>query len=180
MLSTSHRLPTAARSSRAGFTLIELLIYSALTAIVVGIFVGILLLITNINSRQTSSSQLTTEVGFLMSNMRRLVHQATSFSIPDSQTLELTMNTVPVTTNTIVFNEVTKTIELIEDGPGGAHTSTLSAESIQIDDLTFTNRSNGLSKSVSISLTATVFPDNAVRTLSKTIETTAALYVLEP
>ncbi len=167
------------RASR-GFTMIELMIYAALTAVIVGMFAAILITVTNVQNRQSSSSKATSEMGFLMTTMQRLVHEASGFTLLDAHTLVLASST-PGATKTLAFDEGAHSItQTDDDGVNPSALSTLSTTNIQINDLTFTEFSSGASKTVHISLTATVFPDNATQKLTRTLETTAALYIQEP
>ena len=176
-----YSLLTHRRASRDGFTLVELLIYVGITAIVMGLFAGILVTMIKIQERQSAGSKATNELGFLMTTMHRLVSESVILSVPNSQTLDLTVttSTSPQTKKRIFFDNVAKNILLGENSPTGASTSTLSSTNIRIDDLSFAYLSNGLSQSVAISLTATTFPNNPTQSLTRTIKSTAALYVQE-
>lgn len=175
----THYSPLAHKKS--GFTLVELLIYLGITSIVVGMFAGILITVAKIQNRQNSSSRSINEVGFIVNTMKRLVHESIDFSVPAPGTLTLIVSTstTPITAKTILFDAENNSILLGENGPEGASTSTLSSNTIVIDDLTFIARTSGLSKAVDISITGTVFPDNPTQSLTKTIKSSSALYLQE-
>lgn len=177
----SYRSSLSNRSPRAGFTLVELLIYLGITSIVVGMFTGILITVAKIQNRQTASSRSINEVGFLVNTIKRLVHESVDLAVPLPGTLNLIISTstTPMTIKTVLFDNDNDSIVLGENGPEGPSTSTLSSNTIRIDDLVFTARTNGLSKAVDISITGTVFPDNPTQSLTKTVQSTAALYIQE-
>lgn len=170
--------------SQAGFTLVELLIYVSITAIILGMFSAILITITRVQSRETSASKNINELGFLMTEMKRLIRSAVDLNVAggtnSSIDLIISATTTPVTTLTISHVPASNSILLASNGPSGAASSTLSSSQIRVDSLTFRELSSGASKSVNISLTGTVFPNNATLKLTRTLESTAALYVQEP
>jgi hypothetical protein len=152
-----------------------------ITAIVVSMFTGILVTVARIQSRQTSSSRSINEAGFLMNTIKRIVHESVDLSVPESGILDLTISTstVPMTKKRIQFDTASTSIILGENGPDGATTSTLSSNNIRIDEVVFIDKSSGLSKVVDNSITGTVFPNNATQSLTKTLRSSAALYVQE-
>ncbi len=116
-------------------------------------------------------------MGFLMTTLERLVHESANMTIVDENTLLLASST-PSITKTITFDAANHAITQTDnDGVNDPITSQLSSTKIQIDALSFTDRSSGASKTVNIVLTATVFPNNAKQKLTRTLQSTAALYV---
>lgn len=171
----------ANRSSRAGFTLIELVIYVALTALVAGLFSSILVTTTRLQSKQGSSAALVQEMGFLTSTLQRYVRSASDFSINEDGDLTVVIDaaTVPPTTKTISL-VAPGIIALSETDPvNGTVQSVLSSSDIFIDELVFTERSQGASKSVTMRITASASTTNPQKAATHTVESTAALYLQE-
>lgn len=178
-LSTIYSLPST--RSHSGFTLVELIIYVALTALVAGLFAGILVTTTRLQSKQGSSAALVQEMGFLTSTLQRYVRSASDFSINEDGDLTVVIDatTVPPTTKTISLVEPGM-VALSETDPiNGTVASILSSSEIHIDELVFTERSQGASKSVTMRISASASTTNPQQAASHTIESTAALYLQE-
>jgi hypothetical protein len=88
-------------------------------------------------------------------------------------------NTLPPTTKTIAKNEIGAVTLSETDPTNGTVESILSSSKIHIDELTFTERSQGASKSVTMRITASASTTNPQKAASHTIESTAALYMQE-
>ncbi len=63
------------------FTLIEVLIYTALSAVVGTLMVGILLTITQVNLRESASTEVTSQLNFVTQTFGRLVRTASNIEI---------------------------------------------------------------------------------------------------
>jgi Tfp pilus assembly protein PilE len=164
------------RSSRAGFTLMELMIYMGLTAVVIGLFAGILITTTRIQGQQGSSVQVTQELSFLMSTIRRYVQSAIEYTVVDSEHVSITtdLTTSPPTQKNIAYNAVTRALTLTEIGIDGSAVSQLSSSKITIDNIQFLDIREGSSTALHISITASASTTDAGRLSTRTIESTAA------
>ena len=110
---------------QAGFTLIELMIYTGLTAVIIGLFAGILITATRIQGEQGSSAQVTQELNFLMTSIKRYVSSAVSYTVITPTQLQLTSD--HGTTQTVTYLAPLKIVDLTEDdGTGNPQTSQLS------------------------------------------------------
>lgn len=173
------------RSSRhaaqAGFTLIELMIYVSLTAVIVGLFGGILIVTTRIQGEQNSSVQVTQELNFLMNSIKRYVHDSTSYVISSpTQLVTETNDGVNRLSQTINYDSILKEVDLTEDdGVGAPVVSRLSSNKIHIDGLTFTDIRQGSSTAVHINIVATASTTNPVNAITRTLESTASSLVQE-
>jgi len=181
MKASSRQLPTnkqrLPRTSRVGFTLIEVLIYVSLTAIVVGLLSGILITATRIQGQQTSSIDITKELSFLMSTIKRHVHSAIEYTTTQT---ELTLNVGSGLEEIITYDPVLKTVKLNEIDPvSGSSESQLSSDNIVIDNLLFTDLRQGSSTAVQITITASASTTNPQNAVSRTVQSTAAVYVQE-
>jgi type II secretory pathway component PulJ len=150
-----------------GFTLIELVIYMGLMSIVIGLFAGILVTIVRIQTQQTSSRQVSSELNFIMNTITR--------DIRDAQSLSVTTSTLEITTYEA---STTPTIITIENGAvakkeGANATSTLSTDRVFADALTFTNLSSGDTQAVQVILTLAFNTENPAQEYSQTLQTTA-------
>ncbi len=174
-LSTTNR-HLSTRSSRAGFTLVELMIYMGLTAVVIGLFAGILITTTRIQGQQGSSVQVTQELSFLMSTIRRYVQSAVEYEVIDSGHVLITtdLNTLPPTQKDVAYDSLARKITLTEFGVGDSVVSQLSSSKISIDKLTFIDIREGSSTALHISITASASTTDASRLSTRTLESTAA------
>ncbi len=173
-LPTTHdKLPTLLQ---AGFTLIELMIYMGLTAVVIGLFAGILITTTRIQGQQSSSAQVTQELSFLMSTIRRYIQSSVEYEIIDSSHIVITtdLTTIPPTQKNVAYDSLAKKITLTEIGADGSSVSQLSSAKISIDNLTFVDIREGSSTALHISITASASTTDAGRLSTRTLESTAA------
>jgi len=164
-LRTTHY---ALRANQRGFTLIELVIYMGLMSIVVGLFAAILVTIVRIQTQQTSSRQVASELNFIMNTITR--------DVRNSQALSVTSSTLTITTNEA---STTPTIITLADGAvakkeGTNATSTLSTNRVVADALAFTELSSGTAKAVQIVLTLSFNTSNPTQVFTQTLQTTAA------
>ncbi len=175
-----HMKRTAANN--AGFTLVELLIYTGITAIVIGLFAGILITVTRIQGQQNSSADVTQQLNFLMSTIKRHVHSSVEYSI-DGDTNALTLiidpGTAPATQKVISFDNEGKRILIASSSPSGTTEDQLSSAGIGVDQLLFTELSQGSSTAIQIVITASASTTNPTQVLSRTLQSTAAVLVQE-
>jgi len=76
------------------FTLIELLIYTAIFAVVGGLMTGILVTVTQVQQRQSSTTEVTGQLNFVMQRLRQLVSESSNIEIDagvTTSTLKLRM-----------------------------------------------------------------------------------------
>jgi len=103
------------------FTLIELLIYVAIFAIVAGLFTSILLTVTRVNQRESSSVEVTSQLNFIMQRLQQLVRESSNIDISagiTTSTLKLRMkNTVKDPTCLSLISGVIK----LAEGPDPAN-----------------------------------------------------------
>lgn len=168
------------RGCTAGFTLVELLIYVTLSAVVIGLFGGILITATRIQGEQTASASVTSDLNFLSNTIRGYVHDSVSYTVGSATQVQLA--TDHGTTRTIVYDADTKLISLTDNGPGGEVVSQLSSSRIRIDDVTFTdirNGVNGSSTALQFSITASASTTDPGRQATRNIESTASSFVQE-
>ena len=163
LLTTHYPLQT-----RKGFTLVELLIYSGLLIIVVGLFGGILVTITRIQSQQNAARNVTLEANFVMTTIKRLVRDSTYLTITTST---LTVGTNSSTTDPTSITQSNGAITIQE----AANTATnLTTSRVSIDSLAFTELVSGSSQAVKINMTLSFNTTNPQQSATQTLETTVA------
>lgn len=161
-----------------GFTLIELIIYVSLTAIIIGLFGGILIVTSRIQGEQNSSVQVTQELNFLMNSVKRYVHESVGFSVVVND--QLLTHTREGFTRLVSYDAGEFKIEVTDDdGIGQPDVSRLSSTKIKIDDLSFTDIRQGSSTAVHISITASASTTNPLNAVTRTLESTAASLMQE-
>ncbi|MBT9168445.1 MAG: hypothetical protein DDT19_01790 [Syntrophomonadaceae bacterium] len=100
------------------FTLIEVLIYTAITAVVGGLMVGILLSVSQVHQRESASTEVTGQLNFVTQTIGRLVRSSSNIEITagvSTSTIKLRMQN-PAKDPTCI-SLVGGTIKLAE-GPG--------------------------------------------------------------
>jgi type II secretory pathway pseudopilin PulG len=126
-----------------GFTLIELLVYTAILVIVAGLLVGVLTIITQIQQKESASTEVAGQLNFVMQTIQRLVRESSNFEIEAgavASNLKLRMKN-PTKDPTCLFlaNNVIK----LAEGPGANPnnctntTSDLTNDRIIVDKLEF-------------------------------------------
>ncbi|MDP3052656.1 MAG: prepilin-type N-terminal cleavage/methylation domain-containing protein [bacterium] len=81
-------------SNQGGYTLIELLIYTVIFAISVGVFSGVLVTFTRVQTQTSADAELTQQLAFVQSTIQRLVRESANIQNPAgvaSSTLVLRM-----------------------------------------------------------------------------------------
>ncbi len=76
------------------FTLIELLIYVGIFAVIAGLVVDILLIMTRVNQRESASTEVTGQLNFVMQRLQQLVRESSNIEISTgitTSTLKLRM-----------------------------------------------------------------------------------------
>lgn len=151
-----------------GFTLIELVIYMGLLSIVVGLFAGILVTIVRIQTQQTSTRQVISELNFVMNTITR--------DIKDSASLSVATNTLTIGTSVASTNPIIISIEngAITKKEGSQATSTLTTDRVVADELTFDELVSGDNQAVQIVLTFSFNTENPAQDYTQTLQTTVA------
>lgn len=119
----------------AGFTLIELLIYIAIFSIVVVTMAGLLVSITQVGDKTTSSSEVSSQLNFVMQNIQRLVKNSSNIDITadiSTSTLVLRMED-PAKDPTVIFLS-SSTVYLEE---GSSPTTSLTSGNVTVNYLNF-------------------------------------------
>ena len=163
------------RGCTAGFTLVELLIYVTLSAVVIGLFGGILITVTRIQGEQTASASVTSDLNFLSNTIRGYVQDSVSFEVPASD--HVVLYTDHGTTRTLLYLSAEKIINLVDNGPNGEVVSQLSSSRIRIDDITFTDIRSSSSTALQFSITASASTTDPGRQATRNIESTASSFV---
>ncbi len=83
--------------NKKGFTLIELLVYVAIFAIIAGLTTSILLIVTRVNQKESSSAEVTGQLNFVMQRLQQLVRESSNIDISagtTTSTLKLRMKDI--------------------------------------------------------------------------------------
>ncbi len=130
--------------NKKGFTLIEVLIYVAIFAVIAGLATSILLIVTRVNQRESSSAEVTGQLNFVMQRLQQLVRESSNIDISagiTTSTLKLRMKD-PVKDPTCL-SLVGGVIKLAE-GPDAtnpnnctSNTSDLTSDRVVIDTFDF-------------------------------------------
>lgn len=162
------------KSSR-GFTLVELMIYAGLTAMVVGLFGAILVTILRVQGEQSSSSQVSSELSFIMTTIKRHIHEAVSIDtfVPNQLTINKNSSVIILTfdpdTHALIISDTSiPSIEQINSGR------------INIDSATFDrlqDADNPASLAIRVSITASANTTDPGRQTSRTLQATASPFL---
>jgi len=128
-----------------GFSLIELLVYIGILTIVVGFIVGIFITTIKIGSKETSSTEVTSQINYVSQTIQRMVKEASVIDIPAGvSTSTLKLRTSSLSTDPTCIYLSSGTIKIAQGAfPSGsencASTSTnLTNSKIIVDNLIFT------------------------------------------
>ncbi len=152
-----------------GFTLIELVIYMGLMAIIVGLFAAILVTIVRIQTQETSSRQVATELNFVMNTLTR--------DIRDSLWIQTYGNWMSMVTPSTTPQEIIVGIErgaiAKQEVPGGPFIP-LTSNKVVVDAFSLSTFQSGGDKAIQISLTLSYNTDNPTQEYTQTFQTTAS------
>jgi len=167
-----------AKKKEGGFTLIELMIYTALTAIIVGLFGAILITVTRIQGQQNSSVQIAREVNFLLNSITGRIRDAVEILTPpgDSAQLSFRTNTYPGADTLIELSD--DKVFITEDGQAAA---AISPDRIVVDTLNFSVLQDPVSPSsttVVISITASFDTSNPLLEVTRSVQTSVSPLLL--
>lgn len=73
--------------NKKGFTLVELLIYIAIFVIVIGLLTSILVIIFRIQNKESSSTEVTSQLNFVMQKIQGLVRESSAIIVNDDGNL---------------------------------------------------------------------------------------------
>ncbi|MBI3638486.1 hypothetical protein HY227_01965, partial [Candidatus Wolfebacteria bacterium] len=122
--------------SQFGFSLAETLLYMGILAVISGLMVGILGTVTKVGQRETSSSEVTNQLNFVMQTIQRYVRNSSNIEIDSggsgTSNLKLRMADSAKDPTLIYLNG--NNIELQE---GAGATSTLNSDKVVINSLNF-------------------------------------------
>ncbi len=126
---------------REGFTLVELLIFTSIFTVVSVAFVGIFIVITRIQSRESSSIGVNQESQFVLQTIQRLVQDSSLIEMDSNvptTTLKLRMPTVA---NDPTYVYVANGQLFLQEATSGAPQA-LTSQRVLLSSLNFTKRSN--------------------------------------
>jgi len=158
-----------------GFTLIEVLIYVSLTSVIVGLLGSILVTMTRVQSQQGASTDINTELDFLVSTIKREIRDAKVINSVSKESINIITNRNPGGSTIIEKAVGSNIIEIEVIGERESITS----QDIIIDDLTFTFfDAPVIGNTIGISITAT---NNNIEqeSVTKTIQSSAQPLLLD-
>lgn len=155
-------------SNLAGFTLIEVLIYSVVFVVATGLLLNTLTVVTKIESNQSTTIEVISQMDFVLQNIKRLVAQSSAIEVSGSgKTITLYMPQDTKNPTKIKFKNPENIIEVQE---GGGQWVSLTTEKVKIDSATFALRqSPGGFDAVEINLTMSAIAGGESRTARTTI-----------
>lgn len=161
-------------AANKGFTLIELLIFTAIFTIVVVAFIGILITITRVQTRQTSVAEVNQQSEFLLQQIQYYIERSSLVELAQdtaTSTLKLRMN-VSSTDPTYIY--ASGTIAYLKQTDAGV-AQALTSSKVNVTALTFTKRSNAPSRdSVNISFTVAFNTTGIQQRFTQTLTTAIA------
>ena len=129
----------------SGFSLIELLVYIAILSVVIGFIVTIFITTTKIGVKETSSTEVTSQINYVSKTIQRLVREASVIDIPvGTNTSTLKLRTSSSITDPTCIYLSTGTIKIAQGAfPSGSENCTststnLTSSKVVVDSLTFT------------------------------------------
>lgn len=156
-----------------GFSLFEILIYTAIVATIGSLFGGILLSVTQIQSRETSTIKVNQQLNFTMNNIQRLIRESSFIELAAgtaTSTLRLRMKD-PAKDPTIVT--ASGTIATLKQG--AAATFELTTSEVVVDKLSFLKiASYPGHDSVQVDLTLSYNTSNPIQQFSKAVTSAVA------
>ena len=167
------------KSSR-GFTLVELMIYAGLTAMVMGLFGAILVTILKVQGEQTSSSKVSSELSFIMTTIKRHIHETETVAEVSSSSAHLIKDMLAVPTNEafITYDAAQKLITIADTSIGSVEQ--ISSDQTRIDSLVFEkleDSENPASIAIRVTITASASTTDPGRQATRTLQATASPFV---
>ncbi len=153
--------------SRRGFSLVELLLFSAIFAIVIVSFIGILVTVLSIQAQQAATAEVTTQSGFLLQQIESLVERSSLIEMPqDVATTTLKLRMPSPAEDPTILTLVGSSIIITQ---GNQTPGALTSNKVIVSGLAFTKHSNAPSHdSVSVSFTVS---NNSPSIKQKFVET---------
>lgn len=125
---------------RHGLTMIELLIFVGLFTLVIVGFISVLVLVININSRQTSANEVNVQSQYLLEQIKYYVERSSLIDISqDTSTSTLRLRMKSSSEDPTIFTVASGTA-YIQKGSGGQ--TALTSSRVTVSSLTFRKRSN--------------------------------------
>jgi len=122
-------------SDQSGFTLIEFLIYSVIVAMFIGLLVLMSVNIIQGNANLNTINEVNNNMRFSLNKMTYYIRETESFSIPNSETLELTLKD----TNLIIFQLGGENNDILQIQKGEEIETLIDSEIIKVTNLAFTD-----------------------------------------
>lgn len=132
-------------STKGGFTLIELLISVTIFTVIIAAFVGMLIVITNVGTQQSSSSVVTQESNLLLQKIQYYVATASLINIATStptSTLQLRMASSSVDPTFITLTTTTTSGVVYLQQTATGPLQALTSNRVYVSSLTFTRQAN--------------------------------------
>ena len=130
---------------KLGFSLIELLVYIGILIVVVGFIVGIFITTSKIGSKETSSTEITSQISYVSQTIQRMVKEASVIDIPAGiSTSSLKLRTSSFSTDPTCIYLSSGTIKIAQGAyPAGSENCTststdLTSSKVIVDNLVFT------------------------------------------
>jgi len=126
--------------TKSGFTLVETMLYIGLTLIMITLLSGIGFNIQDTKAKAQALNEVSYNAALLQETIDRVLEKAVSVNVPTLQATSatLSLSMASTTLDPTVFREVDGRLTL-KQGVGA--TTTLSTESVRIENLLFTNTS---------------------------------------
>lgn len=158
---------------RSAFTLVELLIYVAIFAASSMFLIGILMVVVNIQTRNSSSAEVDGQISFLTKMVQDRVRESSLIDIPSgiaTSTLKLRMPSA-VLDPTLIFSSGT----LVYVKEGANEPIVISTSKVQVDDFSFMKVSYGRGSSgVRINVAVSYDTNNIGAKARRTVQSVVA------
>lgn len=172
--------------ARRAFTLIELLVFAAIFTVIMIGFITMLVTVTRVQSRQSSSNEVETQGQFLLQQVQYYIQSARlADMVQDVATGTLKVRMASSSLDPTFITLATGTVYL-QQGPGAAPQA-LTSNKVTVTGLTFTRRYNLNNSStafgtdsVSYSFTMAANTTNATQQYSQTFRSSAAVLAPVP
>jgi type II secretory pathway pseudopilin PulG len=156
---------------RKGYTLIELLIFIAIFTVVIGVFVGMLVISVRLQAQQSSAGTVQEESTALLQQLQYYVQNSSLVNIPintSTSTLSLRMSSSTLDPTTITVS-ASGTVYLQQ---GSGTTTPLTSSRVAVSGLSFVRHTNPPSHdTVSISFTMATVSQNVQQLFSQSFQT---------
>lgn len=158
-----------------GFTLVELIIYVGLTAMVMGLFGSIIITILRVQGEQSSSTQVSTELSFIITTIKKHIHEAATVQSNGTQLSIIKNDSNHVT---VLFDIGSHSIVIADDSIGPSER--INSNRVNIDSALFEklqDATNPLSAAIRMTITASASSTDPGRQSTKTVRATASPFL---